>query len=331
MVFRLAPCEFMSDLSLAPTNDPLGEALHSLRMSAAFYGHSELSAPWGMDLPPIAGSLMFHVVTQGRCWLEVPGEAPLCLQPGDLALVPHGLGHLLLSDPEVEATPLFEIPREVVSERYELMRFGGGGPKTLLICGAVFFDHPAARKLLAALPTVIHVDAWTATEGDWLRSTLRFMGAEAQQMRPGGETIITRLCDVLVVQAIRAWLTNAAEARQGWLGALQDPALGRAITAVHREPGQPWTVASLAKVAAMSRSAFAARFSEVLGETPMKYVTSWRMHLAQSLLVEEDLSLSELAERMGYESEAAFSRAFKRVNGLSPGAARRAKRRALAS
>ena len=262
-------------------------------------------------------------MTEGRCWLDVPGSDPVCLQPGDLGLVPHGHGHLLLSELGAEAVPLFDLPREVVSDRYELMRFGGGGAQTLLICGALFFDHPAARQLLAALPPLIHVDAWSVAEGDWLRSTLRFMAAEAKHMRPGGETVITRLCDVVVVQAIRAWLASAPEAREGWLGALQDPSIGRAISALHRDPSQPWTVATLAREARMSRSAFAARFSELVGLTPMRYVTRWRMHVAQSLLREADLSLSDLAGRLGYESEAAFSRAFKRTTGTTPGRARK--------
>lgn len=305
--------------------DALGEALHHLRMSSAFYCRSELSAPWGLDLPPLEGCLMFHVVTSGRCWLEVPGADPCCLQPGDLGLVPHGGGHLLLSEPEAPTTPLFDLPREELSETYELLRHGGGGAETTLVCGAVRFEHPAARQLVRALPSVIHVDTWGAAEVEWLQSSLRFMAAEAKHLRPGGETIVTRLCDVLVIQAIRAWLARDPAASTGWLGALKDPQLGRAISAVHRDPSAPWTVEALAQAAGMSRSAFAARFHTTVGETPIQYVTRWRMHVAHSLLADGSLTLAQIAERLGYGSEAAFSRAFKRSCGSPPGAVRRAR------
>ena len=149
------------------------------------------------------------------------------------------------------------------------------------------------------------------------------MGEEARALRPGGETVITRLADVLVIQALRAWLQEAPAAQQGWLGALQDPQLGRALTLIHREPGRDWTVASLAQAVAMSRSAFAARFTERVGEPAMHYLLRWRMHAALGWLREEGASLGEAASRAGYQSEAAFSRAFKRVTGQSPGAARR--------
>ncbi len=313
----------MADDPKAPRIEPVGEALHYLRMSGAFYCRSEFTAPWGLDLPPLDDSLMFHVVMTGRCWLQVPGEEPTCLQPGDLGLVPHGRGHLLSSAPGELCAPLFDLPREQVSERYELLRYGGGGPATTMICGAVTFDHPAAHQLIQLLPNLVHVDAWSAPEAQWLQSTMRLVAAEAQQLRPGGETIITRLCDVLVIQAIRSWMTNAPRARTGWLGALQDEQIGRAIALVHRDPGHVWTVAALAGEVSMSRSAFAARFAQLVGEPPMRYVTRWRMHAALSWLRESDRTLADVAFRLGYQSEAAFSRAFKRFLGMSPGAARR--------
>ena len=149
------------------------------------------------------------------------------------------------------------------------------------------------------------------------------MAAEARTLRPGGETVITRLADVLVIQAIRSWLARDPAARTGWLGALQDEQIGRAITLIQRDPARPWTIASLAYEVAMSRSAFAARFSQLVGEPPMHYVTRWRMHLALTWLKEDRATLGELALRLGYQSEAAFSRAFKRCMGVPPGAVRR--------
>lgn len=313
----------MTSDKLSPHVDPVGEALHYLRMSGAFYCRSELTAPFGLELPPLDGTLMFHVVTAGRCWLEVPGEEPQCLQPGDLGLVPHGQGHRLVSDPGAECADLFDLPREDISERYELLHHGGGGATTTMLCGAVKFDHPAAVQLVRLLPRLVHVDAWSAPEAQWLSSTLRFIAAEASELKPGGETIITRLCDIVVIQAIRSWMANAPGARTGWLGALQDAHIGRAITLVHRDPEHGWTVEALAEEAGMSRSGFAARFAELVGEPPMRYVTRWRMHVAHSWLRESDVTLADVAMRLGYQSEAAFSRAFKRFTGMSPGAARR--------
>lgn len=303
--------------------DPLGEALHFLRMSGTFYCRSEVTAPWGVDLPPMPDCLMFHVVTAGRCWLQVPGEPMRQLQPGDLVLVPHGHGHRLLSDPGVPAVGLFDLPREIASERYEVLRHGGGGAAVQMICGAVRFEHPAARHLVQMLPAVIAVDASSPPQAEWMYSTLRFMAAEAQQMRPGGEAVMTRLADILVIQAIRAWLEQGAAAHTGWLRALQDRQLGRVIARIHRDPAHPWTLASLAAEAAMSRSAFAARFTQLVGEPAMQYVTRWRMHLAESWLKEPATGVAETGARLGYQSEAAFSRAFKRHTGRPPGAVRR--------
>jgi AraC-like DNA-binding protein len=306
-----------------PLDDPLGEALHFLRMSGAFYGRSELTAPWGITLPPTPGYLWFHVLSSGRCWLEAEGAEPRLLQAGDFTLVPRGDGHRLRSDPGAPAPFILDLEREQVSERYEVLRHGGGGTPATMICGAIRFAHPAARNLIRLLPRTLHVEAAASPHLEWLHSTLRFMGVEARERRPGGESVITRLADVLVILAIRAWLENAPAARIGWLGALRDPQVGRALTLVHRDPSRDWTVASLAREVAMSRSAFAARFTALVGEPAMRYVTRWRMQLALSAMEDGDASIKQLAARLGYDSEAAFSRAFKRVLGVSPGRVRR--------
>ncbi len=303
--------------------DPLGEALHFLRMTGTFYCRSELTAPWGLEMPAMPDCLWFHVVTAGRCWLEAGGGEPRCLQPGDFALVPHGAGHRLWTEPGVATPDVVGLPQDLLSERYSLLRYGGGGAGTTLICGVVRFDHPAAHPLLKLLPRVIHLDAADSAHADWMHSTLRLMALEARELRPGGETVITRLADILVIQALRAWMRKEPTARTGWLGALQDPQLGRALMLIHREPARAWTLASLASEVAMSRSAFAARFTERVGEPAMHYVARWRMHVALNALKEERPALGELASRLGYQSEAAFSRAFKRFIGISPGAVRR--------
>jgi AraC-like DNA-binding protein len=308
--------------------DPLGEALHLVRMSGAFYCRSELTGDWGLTMPAMPGHLWFHVVTLGRAEIETPREV-VRLEEGDLALVPHGAGHVLRSGPGVPVPGILSLDREPVSERYEVLRHGDGGAPTGLICGAVRFDHPAARSLVALLPEVLHVSAAAAPRLDWMPGTLRLMAAEAQALRPGGEAVITRLADILVIQALRTWIETDPAARTGWLGALQDRHIGRALALVHRDPARAWTVASLADELAMSRSAFAARFTELVGEPPLTYVARWRMGLARAALEAEGVTVAELAARLGYRSEAAFARAFKRVTGEAPGAVRRGARPAV--
>ena len=267
--------------------------------------------------------MMFHVVTGGQCWLEVEGEAPRLLQQGSLALVPHGHGHSIRSSATGEMVPLFDIPVEQVSDRYEIMRYGGAGELTHLTCGVVRFDHVAGRQLIALLPRVVQIDTWNDDERSWLQSTLRFMAREAREPRPGGETVITHLADILIIQAIRAWIDSVPDTQQGWLAALRDKQVGRALAAIHREPEKDWSVESLAKAVGMSRSGFSARFTNLVGESAKRYLTRWRMQLARIKLQESSDSLAVLAERFGYQSEAAFSRAFKREFGVAPGSARR--------
>ncbi len=309
--------------SLPVPSDPLGETLHLLRLTGTLYCRAELTAPWGIDLPLMEGCMMFYIVTAGQCWLEVDGDDPLLLQQGSLTLIPHGAGHTLRSHSEAKAEPLFEIPVEQVSERYEIMRYGGGGDFAHVTCGVVRFDHVAAQHLIQLLPKVLLVDAWDQDDGSWLQSTLRFITREAKELRPGGETVITRLADILIIQAIRAWLDSAPGADRGWLRALRDDRIGPAIAAVHRQPGGDWTVTTLAKEVGMSRSGFSARFTDLVGESAMHYVTRWRMHLARTQLLETSDSLVQIATGLGYQSEAAFSRAFKRVFAVSPGSLRK--------
>jgi len=322
----------MDTSDLAGFADPLGEALHYLRMDGVFYCHSELSAPWGARMPAMPGCLMFHLVTSGRCWLGLgpngTAEGSRWLQPGDFALVPHGQGHDLLHEPGADAPDLFSLPRQMVSERYEVLRHGGGGAPTRLICGAVRFDHPAARQLVALLPQVIAIEAGEVPYNEGCQTMLRFMADEARALRTGGEAVITRLADIVVIQAIRHWVQHDPAARTGWLGALQDRRIGRALALMHRSPARAWTVQSLAQASAMSRSAFAQRFTGLVGQSALQYLTQWRMTLAQAWLAQGS-PIADVAARTGYQSESAFSRAFKRSVGTAPGAVARAGRKSL--
>jgi AraC-like DNA-binding protein len=311
-----------SPRSVPVYSDPVGETLHRLRLNGSLYCKSELTAPWGIDLPAFDGYMMFHVVTSGHCWLEVEGEQARLLQQGSLTLVPHGNGHSIRSSTDAIAEPLFDIPVEKVSERYEIMRYGGDGELTHLTCGVVSFDQVAGQQLIEQLPKVLQVDAWDDEDDSWLQSTLRFIAREARELRPGGETVITHLADILIIQALRAWIDAAPEANQGWLAALRDKHVGRALAAIHREPEKGWTVESLASLAGMSRSGFSARFTQLVGESAKRYLTRWRMQLARARLQQTPDTLAVLADRLGYQSEAAFCRAFKREFGVSPGSVR---------
>ncbi len=295
--------------------DALGEALHLLRMSGTFYCRNELTEPWGLTMPDMADCLWFHVLTSGRCEVEVDGGVTE-LEPGDVLLVPGGQGHRLFTG-DAESPQVTTLPHTFETENYAILRHGGGGAVTHLVCGAVRFDDPAAKHLVAVLPNVLHV-----RRADDMRATIDLMAVETRTLRPGGEAVVTRLADVLVIQTIRSWLANDPAARTGWLGALQDQQIGQALALIHRDPSQPWTVDRLAQQTAMSRSAFAARFTELVGEPAMRYVTRWRMHVAMNRLRNRDSTVSEIARGLGYESEAAFSRAFKRIVGVSPGQAR---------
>jgi AraC-like DNA-binding protein len=303
--------------------DPLGAALHSLRMSGAFYCRSELTQPWGLALPPLPGYLWFHVVTSGRASVDLGDGERTTLDSGDVALVTQGAGHRLCSDPAAPAPGILDLPREEISDRYEVLRHGGGGALTRLMCGAVRFDHPAARNLVALLPEIIYLDAADTPELVWMQGTLALIAAETKHLRPGGEAVITRLADVLIIQAIRWWMETDPSAQTGWLGALRDKQIGRALALIHGDPARAWTVAALAEELAMSRSAFAARFTELVGEPVMQYVTRWRMRVAINTLQDEGATVAELADRLGYRSEAAFARAFKRVTGVAPGSIKR--------
>ena len=301
--------------------DPLGEALHPLRLSGTFYCRSVLTAPWGLTLPEMPDHLWFHVVTGGTSRLEMPVEEPVELRAGDVALLPHGTRHVLRSEPGTIAPMVLDLPHEFLHDRYAVLHHGSGGAETTAVCGAVQVDTPAARGLVTQLPALLHVAASPRTE--WMHATVGLVVAEADELRPGGAAVITRLSDVLVIQVIRSWLESDPGARTGRLGALRDPQIGRALALVHREPERDWTVASLAARVPMSRSAFAARFTALVGEPVLAHVTRRRMEVAMDRL-RDGSPVAEVAGALGYRSEAAFSRAFKRVTGTSPGAARRA-------
>ncbi len=305
-------------------SDPLTDALGSLRMSGLFYCPSELTSPWGVTLPHMPGNLWFHVVTSGSGTLVDRTGETYEFRSGDVVVLPHGGGHTAFDKPHVATPTVFDLPHEYFSEQYAIMRHGGGGELTTLTCGLVRFGNPAATHLLDLLPEVLFL----RTSDDMQRwqsfsALLALMATETSSTQPGSEAVVTRLCDILIIQAIRQWIEMEGADQGGWIGALRDPLVGQAIVHIHRAPDRAWTVDGLASAVGASRSSFAARFTELVGVAPLAYVTSWRMHLARHQLVTTDLSINQIACDVGYGSEAAFSRAFKRETGASPSTVRK--------
>ena len=299
--------------------DPLDDALGGLQPRGAFLFRSELGAPWGLTVAPDLAS--FHIVEAGRCVLTA-GDETVALEAGDLAVLPHGSEAAFRDAVGSAAPPLDELLARHPPGASGVLRNGGAGRPTTLVCGGVAFDDAVAHPVLDALPPVLVLRAADGDGTPWLRPTLQFLACESRSGRPGAATVMGHLGSVVFVQAIRAALAEQGE-RAGWLGALSDVHLGPALRAIWAAPERRWTVEALGREAGLGRSAFAARFRDVVGESPMRHVTRWRVyHAARHLRA--DATLAEAAERVGYESEAAFGRAFKRWTGRSPGAVRRA-------
>lgn len=313
------------DPTLPPSGDPVSEVLQLLQLTGVLYCHAALSDPWGIEIPELPGVMNVEVVTAGHCWLEIEGEDLVFLPEGSLVLIPKGRRHKLRGNPGDKTTRLEDIPIERIGERFENMRFGGGGRATQLTYYGVRFDPYLADRLINMLPTMLnlrtHVD-----DGGWLHSTIRFIAEEARQRQPGSETVITRLADILVIQAFRTWIETVREEKQGWIAALHDRQIGKAMSLMHRQPGRDWQVATLASEAGMSRSGFSARFTSLVGEPALSYLTGLRMQLAHRELRDTSDTLAQIAERVGYQSEPAFNRAFKRVVGMPPGKVRKLQR-----
>ena len=292
------------------------------QLTGVLYCRAELTEPWGIELPALEGVMMVEVVTSGHCWIEMEGQAPVFMPQGSLALIPRGTRHKIRSSLNVETELLSDVPIELVGDRFEILRYGGGGTFTHITYCGVRFDHLLADRLIRLLPEILPIHTLEQDDG-WLHNTVRFISREAQQMLPGNETVITRLADILIIQALRTWIETVQEDERGWVAALRDKQIGKALAAIHRQPEKDWSVASLAKEIGMSRSGFSARFSALVGEPVLHYLTNLRMQLARQEIVRTSDSLAKIAQRVGYNSEPAFNRAFKRVMGMPPGAVRK--------
>jgi len=300
---------------------------------AAFGLHRlEATAPWSLiqetesgDHGALVGSgknsradlAHFAMLSRGNCWLSVEGiPEPIPLTGGDCFLLAQGTRIVMSDNPRTRPGLSF---RQLAQRAYgNVVHHGGGGAPTTVVCGAMSFERASLKPITQLLPDFILIRADQAHTAA-LHNTIYALASEMAEQAPGSEVVATRLAEVLFIQVLRAHIASEPERNRGWLRAIFDPQIGTALSAIHGSVNTPWTVESIAAAAGMSRSGFAARFKELLGQTPLEYVTEWRMQKALQLLQRRDKKLIDVARSVGYESDAAFSKAFKRVVGASPG------------
>ena len=317
--------------------DVLSDVLRSVHLTGAVYFDFELSSPWVAEAPPsreIAAVVMpgaqrvieYHLIARGACWGNLVGEPPIRLDEGDLIVFPQGDAHVLSSAAGMRATPdmsMYARPTTPLPLVYE--RGGGGPDRTRIVCCFLGFDERPFNPLLTALPRIIHLSR--AGSGDaasgWLTTLLNIAVRECGSARAGRDNILARMSELMFVEAVRRYIETLPPAQTGWLAGLRDAVVGQALTALHGDAAAAWTVESLARVVGVSRSVLADRFAEMVGQPPMQYLALWRMQLASRLLLEGG-AVAAVADTVGYESEAAFSRAFKKLVGEAPATWRRA-------
>ncbi|QNQ11839.1 AraC family transcriptional regulator [Sphingomonas alpina] len=310
-----APRDFsVCEPSRAP--DLLSEVLQDLRLANATYGRTELTAPWGIDIPFKEG-VRFHYIVEGRCLMRSSNLPPVKMHAGDVVLLPHGTAHEIANDESSRIRPLADLGPTLIGNGTYRLAAGGGGEPTLIVCCTIGFEGPTANPLLEMLPQIIHVRR-NDLRDSYITAVLDLMAQEVRAQRIGTATIMARLADIILTHIIRTWVETGEASLTGWLAAIKDPQVGRALGSIHRDPGKDWNLNALAAIAGMSRSQFSRRFNELLKASPARYLTQWRMRLATVWIRNNYMTVTEVAAQLGYESEASFSRAFKRTVGISP-------------
>ena len=328
------------------SGDTLSDLLRTVRLRGAIFYYVEGSSPWVAEapaareiipaiMPGVDHLIEFHGLAAGACWAAIAGETPIRLAAGDVVLFPQGDAHVMSSAPGLRAPhqrkDFFFAPRppqlpyaidaetpQVTTARLD----GGGSDRATVVCGFLGLDARPFNPLLAALPRVLHLPGSVLGPDAWVASFLRAAVAESNQKRPGGEAVL----EMMFVDVLRRYADALPEEQTGWLAGLRDPVVGRALSLMHHKPEHPWTLEELGSEAGLSRSSLHERFVHFLGQPPMQYLTQWRMQLAAGRLRDTDSKVVDIALDVGYESEAAFSRAFKRTVGVAPGAWRRQRR-----
>jgi AraC-like DNA-binding protein len=298
--------------------DPLADVLALLRVRGTIVAHVRAQAPWGLRVAQASGGF-FHAVTSGSCWIRLAGHSPRELLPGDVVLLPDGRPHVLASAASGPAQPWQRLANaESRTGAGELLLEGRGG-STQFLCAAYEYDREVAHPLVSLLPEMLVVSGQEPAGGDLVQTTLQLIRHELSRRAAGWGTVIDRLVDVLFVHVIRAWLAGQHDRASSWLRALRDPVVARTLTAMHSEPAAGWTIEVLARQANLSRATLVRRFTGLVGEPPLAYLTRWRMELAARNLRETDEPVKAIGRRVGYTSEFAFSRAFSRLRGEAPG------------
>ncbi|WP_029040514.1 AraC family transcriptional regulator [Cucumibacter marinus] len=307
--------------------DLLSDILSFLRLRGSLYFRTEFTSPWSVQVPAFERVARFHFAHRGRCLVRPDGvEAAVQLEQGDLIIIPRGVAHRLYCDPATEHQAV-QIDRVV-----ELSGFTGegaliygaeqGDQQTQLVCGHFAFDPDANHPMIDALPAYVHIRNYGETAGAFMEHTLRVIGAEAGRGGLGSDLIALKLSEIIFAQALRAYLSGEGSQRPVFAG-LRDRSIARALSAIHAEPGRNWTLDTLAGIAGLSRTVFATRFVELMAMTPLAYLTAWRMQRARQMLAETGEPIIEIAEQVGYRSEAAFGRVFKKAIGTAPARYRR--------
>lgn len=304
--------------------DPLSDVLRAVRLTGAYFYLVEAAAPWSVSavratelaprvLPDAEHLIPYHILTRGECWAGIDGEVQHPMRPGDIIVFPQGDPHVLSS---VAGDRAFSIPQGIAPHRYPTtLRLGTGEAAATLVCGFLGCDARPFNPLLASLPRVLHLPG---TEESWLSAFPEHALRESRTGRAGGDTMLTRMAELMFIEVLRRHLEGLDGERSGWLAGLRDPVVGVALMRIHEHPAQDWSLATLAREVAASRSVLAERFTQIVGMPVMQYLAQWRLQLAADLLQRGNASIASVGRQVGYASEAAFSRAFKRALGESP-------------
>jgi AraC-like DNA-binding protein len=303
--------------------DVLSEVLRVVKLQGAVFYNGEFSAPWSFYSPPSCtvgpylspGTkhvVIYHLLTEGKASARTNDFAPVALTAGDIVIFPHGDAHVIENGPAAKTVDMSEELPRIFSSGLRLWRSGGGGETTKFICGYMACEPRLSQVFLSGLPAVFRVSIRNDASGRWLENSIRFSVDEADRPAPGREAVLAKLSEVLFVETLRAYIAQLPPEQTGWLAGARDPEVGKGLALMHRDPAHPWTVASLAKEVGVSRSVLAERFRHYLNVPPMAYLTNWRLQLGAQMLLSTSYSVAQIALEVGYESEAAFNRAFKR-------------------
>lgn len=310
--------------------DVLSEVLKAVKLDGAVFFHGEFSAPWCVRQPDgcsmasyLSASsshvIIFHLLTEGHGYARIEENGwPVSLSPGDIIMFPHGDAHLMGNGPPVSPVDSAEQLQQVLTEGKMVSQFGGGGELTRLVCGYMACDSQLSRLFLSGLPSLLKINVRDSPSGKWLEDTLRYSVEHAEAAGPGGSAIVAKLSEALFADTLRRYIAQLPETQTGWLAGVRNPDVGKALALLHKQPAHPWTIASLAEAVGLSRSVLAERFRHYLSDTPMGYLTRWRLQLAAQVLSSTSKSVAEVAGDVGYESEPSFNRAFKREFGVPP-------------